>query len=308
MKGPDDDVLAKHRVDVRSDAPWQQRLRLGQALWREARGLPIGHHNGPGGERPLGSRLAMPHAEDELGNYLSETIRDVVRTTLSDPETSADGKLFSTPRIYEDLLSSQPLCFNAFGELKADLALASRVARHLWPARVQDVTRVEFEHSPGRGNPNYLGNRTAFDVYLEHTRPDGGAGFIGIEIKYHENLQVSAADTRPRIGEVAEASGVFRPDSLDALSRPPLQQVWFDHLLALSMLQADGWDSGLFVLLHPTANPRCYVVSDAYEAHLQDASTYQRLTLEEFVAVARLESGGAQWAVDLHDRYVRYPA
>jgi hypothetical protein len=42
-----------------------------------------------------------------------------------------EAKLFAQPRIFDDLLSSQPLRFNLFGELTRDLALASRVMHRL---------------------------------------------------------------------------------------------------------------------------------------------------------------------------------
>jgi hypothetical protein len=232
---PTREQLERHHAWVSGDLPWQRQLRLLQALWREQQQLPIGMHPRNGDEsRPLGSRIAAGDAEDDLGNYLTETIRQVVRDELS--SAAEEQKLFSTPRIYDDLLSSQPLCFNLFGELKANLDVATALARHLWPDRVEQVTRLEFEHSPGRGDPAYLGNRTAFDAYLEHTTPQGGQGFIGIEVKYHESLQVAPAEIRDRIGDVARASGLFGEPDWRALAEPPLQQVWFDHLLALSML------------------------------------------------------------------------
>jgi hypothetical protein len=45
----------------RVNLPWQRRLRLLQALWREQQQLPIGRHPRDGNEsRPLGSRIAVP--------------------------------------------------------------------------------------------------------------------------------------------------------------------------------------------------------------------------------------------------------
>src|SRR5258708_36519721 len=68
----------------------------------------------------------MPFARETLANYLTETIRDVVREEVLDP-TRSGGKLYREPRIFDDLLSSQPLCFNVFAHLRRDIALASKV-------------------------------------------------------------------------------------------------------------------------------------------------------------------------------------
>jgi hypothetical protein len=41
---PTQEELDAHQVLVSGDRPWQRRLRLLQARWREEQGLPIGLH------------------------------------------------------------------------------------------------------------------------------------------------------------------------------------------------------------------------------------------------------------------------
>ena len=103
---------------------FQRRARVLQSLWRQEHGWPCGEHRGPSGGRPLGSRLPMPWARETLANFISDRVRHVVESEVCVPTRSA-GKLFGKPRIFNDLLSSQPLCFNLFGELTADLDLAA---------------------------------------------------------------------------------------------------------------------------------------------------------------------------------------
>jgi hypothetical protein len=306
--GADQSVMAKHHVEVAGEPRWRRRLRLMQALWREEQGLPIGTHPGRDGKaRSLGSRIAMPAAEQNLSNYLTDTVREVVRAEV-DRDSEKLGKVYKKPRIFDDLLSSQPLCFNLFGELKAEHghSLASRVCRHLWPERVDQVTRIEFEYSPGRGDPTYTGNRSAFDVFLEHTVPGGGLGFIGIEMKYHEDLRVEPAENRQGTEKAAKNAGIFKSNLLSSLRRPPLQQLWFDHLLALSMRHTNKeWKTGLFVLLHPSANPMCYRIANQYQEALLSTNTFQRLSLEEVIGALRLHSS-AEWITFFYHRYLQY--
>lgn len=301
--------LAEHHVRVGSDRPWQRRLRLLQALWREEQGLPIGvHPRGGADARPLGSRLALPHAERHLSNFLTPTIRDVVRAELVAAAVSDEEKVLALPQLHTDLLASQALAFNLFGELKADLDTASVWARHLWPDRVQQVTRIEFQHAPQLDARHRLDGHSAFDVHLEHTVPGGRAGFIGFTVTYHENLEVAPVRNQPKAEEVARASGLFVDGSLPALREPPLQQVWFDHLLALAVLQADTdrWaGNGLLVFLHPVANTASYRVVDAYRRRLLGSRTFQRTSLEEVVAALQLTSG-APWVDAFHHRYLDY--
>ena len=303
LAGSTDDV-----VFVSSDEPWQRELRLRQSRWREARGFPIGDHNG----RPLGSRLPMPAAEAELWNFLTPAIGALVRREYQENATRSrrEQKMYGYPRLFNDLLSSQPLVFNLFGELtasepSADFAAATIAARRLWPGRVDRVTRIEFEWSPGRWDARYLDNGTAADVALFHTTPDGGTGVIFVETKYHEDLRGKDYEVKHRYLEVALASGAFRPESLAALRSGSLQQIWFDHLLTLTTAKTDAHDSALFVVVYPEANTRCRDATALYRQHLDPSvtATFEVRTLEEILP-ALGEAIGDEWCRAFHARYL----
>jgi len=290
-----------HHAFVASDNTFQRRARLLQSLWREEQGLPIGEHRG----RRLGSRIAMPDAKDDRSNFLTDTIRKAVWDELLGPDRDGD-KLYGQPRIFNDLLSSQPLCFNLFAELKADLGLASKVFAAMTEGRVGKVARIEFEHTPGRGDPRFTGDRSAFDVYLEH-ETKGKRGFIGIEVKYHEGLGDQPAPHRARYDEIATAMKAFRDDSADALRNKPLQQIWRDHLLAGSLLldPPSGFDDGLFVFLYPRDNARCTDALAGYRACLRDDNTFEAWTLENVTAAIK-KCGAGPWIDALVDRYLEF--
>jgi hypothetical protein len=299
------EVVLPHEVTdvtwVASDTPWQRELRRRQSRWREALGYPIGLHEG----RLLGSRLAMPDAEDKLWNFLTPAIGELVRREyLANASASREHqKVYGHPRLFADLLSSQPLAFNLFGELALDLPKASTAARRLWPDRVERVTRVEFEWSPGRWNARYLGNGTAADVAIFHTTPSGGAGIIFVETKYHEDLRGKDYPIKPRYLEVALYAGAFQDHA--SLQRGSLQQLWFDHLLLLATRMADSLDSALFVVAYPEINERCSDAVIAYQAALDTSKpvTFEARTLEEIVAVLE-EDPSANCARRFRERYL----
>jgi hypothetical protein len=299
-----DEALTAESADVAfvpSDAPWQRELRRRQSCWREARGYPLGLHHG----RPLGSRLRMPDAEEKLWNFLTPTIAELVRreyvTNGSAPRERQ--KVYGYPRLFADLLSSQPLAFNLFGELALDLARATAVARRLWPDRVERVTNIEFEWSPGRWNRRYLDNGTAADVAIFHTTPGGGSGIIFVETKYHEDLGGKDRTIKPRYLEVALDSGAFLNHA--TLQSGRLQQLWFDHLLVLAMQRAHGLDSALFVVAYPAINPRCQEAVLAYRGalDLSKPPTFEAMTLEEVVSVFE-DEWSATWVREFRERYL----
>ena len=61
-------------------------------------------------------------------------------------------------RLWADLFSSMPMCFNQVGEVAADSSLANHAVRTWWPDVPGTMSGVRFEHSRGRHNPEYLGN------------------------------------------------------------------------------------------------------------------------------------------------------
>ena len=301
MPRPLDELAREKAAYVASDGTgFRRAARTLQSVWRERQGLPMGRHNGV----PLGSRLPIDIAEHDLANYLTDGIKGVVRNVLA---SAADSQLISRPRIYNDLLSSQPLCFNLFGEMKLDLDLATAVMRGLRPGSIRAVTHVGFEYSPQRSSDRFTADRSAFDVFVEYETPLGQRGFLGLEVKYHETLQDRAAAHRSRYDEVASAMGCFRTESLPRLRKTPLQQIWRDHLLAGSMLGDSqlGYAEGAFVLVYPAANYHCRSAMQGYRRCLTDTASFDVWTLEEIVAILGLTTQN-EWVEEFRKRYLDF--
>ena len=229
---------------------------------------------------------------------------EVVRREVLDSERSR-GKLFARPRIFDDLLSSQPLCFNLFGELATDLNLASRTFALLTDGRIARVTSLGFEHSPGRGDACYTGDRSAFDVFVEYRAQQEKSGFVGVEVKYHEDLGDPAARHRERYDELALQCGWWREESGALLRAKPLQQMWRDHLLAAALLgaHADRYDEGFFAFCSPRENVACARAVEAYRACVASDDCLAAWTLEDVVAAASA-AGAAAWIDSVRQRYL----
>ena len=108
---------------------------LHQAHWREAHGHPIGSQPivpRPGGSRRVRSAAAFPSTtRSETGaNFLTASALAAARarTSIIEPHQSFDHQ-----RLWADLLSSEALAFNLFGDLAADLRLADRAVHAWWP-------------------------------------------------------------------------------------------------------------------------------------------------------------------------------
>ena len=229
------ETLKRHQAHYRGDSSeWQRNARLLQSLWRERQGLP------PGGERDYdGSYLAAEcQIRESASAYISDGAKAAVRSALASKES---GAVMQPNRLWFNLLSSQPLCFNLFGELseKVNDPRVSRALSRVWPD-IATVTCIRYEWSPGRKDPRFLGNGTAFDVYIEYISVDESARFLGIEVKYHEDLAVKAPTCGARPEEVFHTSKAFADGSFATMSTGKNAQILLDHLLALSINQDPG--------------------------------------------------------------------
>lgn len=293
-----DEFLREHlcleAVDRVSGDPetttFKRRARLQQALWREQRGYPIGTQpirpTPRLRSRPLGSRIELDAARRDGLNFINATIRKAVANRLAHPQPH---QTLDEDRLYCDLLSSMPMCFNLFGGLAEDLALADQAVHTWWPDVQGTVTDVRFEWSPGRRLPGeYLENRSAFDVAFILEQRDGKHGVIGVETKYHENCKKEKRPTEERLGRYAKITaeaGIMSSESVDAIVGTELQQIWLDHLLAASMpLHVSGqWHWAKFVLVHPARNPSFARAFQEYRKHLIDPESMGTSTIESLL-------------------------
>jgi hypothetical protein len=219
--------------------------------------------------------------------------------------------MIEEPRIWNNLLSSQPLCFNLFGELHYDLKLATSYFKELFPKRVETVISIKFEYSAVRGISEYTGDHSAFDVFVEYTNA-GKNGFIGIEVKYAESL---TEETKEKASETFRnhekeysrltTSKTFNRNSIEFLKEIPLSQIWRDHLLSLSHLK--DYDEGFFVFLFPKGNCHCQNGVNENKKHLasedKENSGFYPRHLEGFIQTLR-RIHNADWTKELEERYL----
>lgn len=286
---------------------FKRRARLHQSQWRERQNLAPGTHPARPTKKPtkknprprvIGSRITLDLARESGSNFISDGAHCAADHRVANPEPH---QTLDEDRLYGDLLSSMPMCFNLFGPLHSDLELADNAIKTWWPDAPGKVKKVRFEWSPGRRiTGKYLGNRSAFDVAFELDMGEGKSGIIGVETKYHEHCRAEAKPQKEkrllRYKEVMRESGVFAPGALDKILGTNLQQIWLDHLLALSMLQhpSGQWVWVKFVLVHPQLNPSYARAADEYTRLLTDDTTFDVKTVESLLDAGVLSEDSVQ--------------
>ena len=281
---------AEDRVPGRPQmTEFRRGLRYRQALWREAKGHPIGTQPiapKPGKPaRPVGSRLPLEYARETGANFLTPGALQSAkaRTGAVEPHQTLDHQ-----RLWADLLWSPSLAFNLFGDLAADVALADRAVHAWWPDAPGAVEEVRFAHSPGRLDPAYLNSLRAFDAAFVLDLGDGAQGIVGVDVKYHERAkpEIPRPENLRRYLKVAERSGALAPGATDAVEgKSELAVMWLEHLLLHSMLQHDSgaWSWGRYVVVRAAGNSDYAEAVARYAGLLADRSTFLDVTIEELL-------------------------
>ena len=286
---------------------FRRATRLHQARWREAHGHPIGTQPfmpRPGADsHPVGNRIPLDYGRKTGATLLTPAALEAARTRTSfvEPEQSFDHQ-----RLWADLLSSEALAFNLFGDLAADRRRADRAVHAWWPETPGRVSEVRFAHSPGRLDPDWLNSLREFDAAFVVDRDDVTHGIVGVDVKYHERSKRETPKPQNlwRNREVHERSAAFRSGAFDAVKGPSdLWHLWLEHLLLLSMLQhpSGAWTWGRYVFIYPGGNSDMADACARYRDMLADDSTFDSMTLEA-VLEANLLPRATRVAV--RDRYL----
>ncbi len=302
MKRPNEKELKDYDVFYEADTDFASHARLLQSKWRVKQRLKM--NNTP--KSNYGNFVDTDIAKAEKVNFMTDNIKKLISEKIL--EIRSKGGLVGEPRIWNNLLSSQPLCFNLFGELHFDLDLATRFFQKLFPNKVSCVTKVDFEFSSKRYSPD----NSAFDVYVEYFHNDKKY-FFGVEVKYQENLLEETpskaaenfAKHKDDYIKLTDECKFFQPNSIEKLKLAPLAQMWRDHLLSFNMTDNDI--SGSFIFLYPFDNYECDKVVSAYKTFLvsdnEEQTKFYPRDLANFIRTLN-EIHDTTWTKQLIERYL----
>lgn len=283
------------------DSAFTGRMRRHQSWWR-ATVLGVPHGVGPQrGGAPFGNFLTTADGERGL-NFLTPAIHAAARARMAERKGTVDPY-----RLLHNLLSSQPMCFNLFGPLVADRALATTLMSALLPGEVGEVLAVHLEYAPAPTSA-HLADATAFDAFIDYRRPDGRLAFLGIETKLTEPFSQKTYDT-PAYRRWMTANSPWTAEGAAQVAHIDHNQLWRDHLLAISMLAqpTSQWSNGRLALVRHPLDADCAAVARRYRSLLRPGDdSFRELTLDHIVTtwLAAVNAPNRPWLEAFNLRYL----
>lgn len=182
--------------NIPDESGFIKKFRLHQGWWRtfvlnEPEGV---YRDSKGNNATVCNRIN--NGNKSLKNFLSKEISDTVEYALMQQKQSGSG-IMDEDRLYNNLLSSQPLAFNFFGFFNANPEIALLFLQTIRP----DITyfdKVVFEYAPDSNKDS-----SAFDIGFI-IKSGKKRGFIGLECKYTDTFSYRRKGGKVNYGDKSE--------------------------------------------------------------------------------------------------------
>lgn len=239
------------------DTKYVELCRRTQSIYRHEIGQPIAPYRG----HMYGNYIS--NGKESGANFLAEYIHAHALKRVRDKKPY---EMIQEDRLFNNLLSSQPMAFNLFYPLEKlrsespqdatraiqaalpcyDIALVEEVVLEFIPEKYKDIT----------------GDKSAMDAIIRYVDSEGKNCFIAIETKYSESLGANEAKddtTKEKERRVAVELGVFRDEAAKQIASGdvPLTQIYRNFLLSEAYGKKCGLGSFSIVLapsIHPSTD------------------------------------------------------
>ena len=284
--------MDKYGEEYSGDSRFVADCRKLQSMYRDKIGEAIRPYKGRDGRvHYYGNYISG--GEESGANFLTPYAFQHAKFRV-DPANRKPGETIDADRLFNNLLSSQPMAFNLFCPLmemrEEDPAAATDVVRTALPdCHIHEVTEVALEFIP-EDYETLTGDKSAMDAIIRFKYREGKEGFIAIETKYSENLGTNVASEKGNAKAIAMRNirtlGCFTPEAVALIDSGDilLTQIYRNFLLSESYAHRHGLDS-CSIILSPDRHPSTGRELASLSAYLTDEykDKLKCMSLEVFV-------------------------
>ena len=272
-----------------SDNAFTKKARLLQSMYR----VEIGEEEGVGPTRASKHKYGNMISGGEVSgkNFLMKETFEYAKEKNKKKKKEKTVETIDGFRLFNNLLSSQPMAFNLFYPLMlllkqnpAMVTLAVRSVFRNFP--VFEVTEIGLEFIP-KPIENYTNDKSAMDAYIRFVDNKGGKHIIAIETKYTDVLGVNEASRCEEQKQMLVDTGLFSADFEELLmeGKVKLTQIYRNLLLTERYRMVEGLKDSYSVVLSPKEHPSTEEEIKSVTEYLKPEYAYKlsAVSLEEFV-------------------------
>lgn len=217
-------------------------------------------------------------------------------------------------RLFNNTLSSMPMTFNLFSDLRKMLLFESEEASRIGNILFEEInwldkiTFIDMEFIPV---PiiDYTNDKSAFDVFLLVEDENHKKGIIGIEVKYTDLLGGNSSTNNEVKNELIQKDKIFDEMLTAQLIENGYQQIYRNYLLTYAYAKRHGIKNYVNIILSPKEDTKSIEEINHLQVHLKKPqNTILKMDLEGFV-MRGMNCGNATFANlmgKFQKRYLNY--
>jgi hypothetical protein len=272
---------------------------------------PYGHGPTKNSKQTYGNMLV--NGESTGSNFISKVAFEFAKEKVEQKKTNKYLTIDEF-RLFNNMLSSMPMCFNLFSDLRAlskeDSNEASRIVTILfreiqWIEAVREID-VEFIPTPIE---EYTNDKSAFDAMLLVTTRDGSNGLISIETKYTDLLGSNTASDSLAKNQLVKEGAFFTESLVKQLETDGYKQIHRNWLLTYAFAKKNGYGRYANVVISPDEDTLSGSEIDKLKKGMTNyQDTIMKISLQDFVGRGiTCYNDRIQNVMDkFNERYLRY--
>lgn len=288
-----EEVDRKEYSGIMTITEFRNMCREQQGMFREMIGEPMGV--GPWRSSSKKQISMLVNGEKTGKNFVDKYTFNYAKSRVKNLKAH---ETIDEYRLFNNMLSSQPMAFNLFCPFMRMLEegkdrIVTSVFKAIFPdMHIAEVTEVglEYLHTDIK---NYLNDCTAMDAIVRYKDTEGKTAFIAIETKYTDVLGENTSNkerAQDRYREWIKRIGMFKTETESKLlsGEKTVTQIYRNFLLTECYGIVEGANRCYSVVLAPAQHPTTQqeVASLKYELLPEYQYKISSVTLENFARIA----------------------
>lgn len=278
--------MEKHPMPV-NENKFTAKCRMLQSKYRdEILNEPCGKGPNKNSKNFYGNMLV--NGEQTGANFLSKDAFEFAQQKISDKQINKDLTIDGY-RLFNNMLSSMPMCFNMFSDLRKMLlknnAEVTEIVKLMFKEIdwIDQVNYIDVEFIPTPIS-NYINDKSAFDAMILVQDKNGKKGLISIETKYTDLLGSNTAKDSETKNKIVSEGKFFDETLMNELQSKGYKQIHRNFLLTYAYAKKNKMSNFSNVIISPEEDKISIAELDELKEHMikYDENIF-KISLEEIV-------------------------